>query len=253
LADADRAETPLVAVLSETAARRLLPGREAVGLRLVIQDRLVEVVGVVRDVRANPLTTDSPTFVVYVPIAQWPARTATVVLRVASGDATAQTPALQRAVGSLDPRLAAGEVATMKRVVETTTSPQSATAQMLMVSALIALLMATIGTYGVMAYAVARRTQEIGVRVALGATTGGVTRLVLGGAARLVALGVALGLLGAVALGRSMRAILVDTDPTDPVILAGAAALLGTIALLAGWLPARRAARVNPVTALRSD
>jgi putative ABC transport system permease protein len=214
---------------------------------------VVEVVGVVRDVRANPLTSDSPTFVVYVPIAQWPSRTASVVLRVASGDPAAQTSALQRVIGSLDPRLAAGDVASMRRVVETATSPQSATAQMLLVSALIALLMATIGTYGVMAYAVARRTQEIGVRVALGATTGRVTRLVLGGTARLAALGVALGLLGAVALGHSMQAILVDTNPADPAILAGAAMLLGTIALLAGWLPARRAARVNPVAALRAE
>jgi ABC-type antimicrobial peptide transport system permease subunit len=104
-----------------------------------------------------------------------------------------------------------------------------------------------------MAYTVARRTREIGVRVALGATTGIVVRDVLGGAARLSALGIALGLAGAVVLGRSMQAILVDTDPTDPGILAGAATLLGAMALVAGWLPARRAARVDPVTALRAE
>jgi ABC-type antimicrobial peptide transport system permease subunit len=242
-----------VLVLSDAAARRLLPGREAVGQRLVIGDRVADVVGVVRDVRANPLTSDSPTSVVYVPLSQWPARTASVVLRIDRDDPTEGTAALQRTIARLDSRLAAGDVSTMARVIETVTSPQSATAQVLLASAFIALVMAVVGTYGVMAYTVARRTREIGVRVALGATTGIVVRDVLGGAARLSALGIALGLAGAVVLGRSMQAILVDTDPTDPGILAGAATLLGAMALVAGWLPARRAARVDPVTALRAE
>ena len=251
--DADRADAPLVVILSETAARRFFTPGDAVGRRLILRDRAATVVGVVRDVRGNPLTSNSPTAVVYVPIAQWPSRTASVVLRAPAGDGTALAATLQRVIGRLDARLAAGEVATMRRVMETVTSPQSATAQVLLASAFIALLMAAIGTYGVMAYAVARRTQEIGVRVALGATTGNVVRLVMGSAIRLAALGVGLGLLGSVALGRSMRAILLDTNPADPAILAAAAALLGTIALAAGWFPARRASRVNPVTALRAE
>ena len=251
--NADRANAPLVVVLSETAARQLVPGREPVGRRLVLRDRVATVVGVVRDVRANPLMSSSPTSVVYASMEQWPSRTASVVLRVVAGDASAQTATLQRVIGSLDARLAAGEVSTMKRVVEGVTSPQSATAQMLLASAFIALVMAAVGTYGVMAYTVARRTQEIGVRVALGATSGMVVRLMMGRAARLAGLGVGLGLLGAVALGRSMQAILFDTNPTDPDILVGAGALLGAIALVAGWLPARRATRVNPVTALRGE
>ena len=251
--EADRADAPLALVLSDTAARRLLPGREAVGQRFVIRNRVAEVIGVVRDVRANPLTSDSPTSVVYVPLSQWPARTASVVLRTDRGDLTEQTAVLQRTIARLDSRLAAGDVFTMARVIETVTSPQSATAQVLLASAFIALLMAIVGTYGVMAYTVARRTREIGVRVALGATTGIVMRDVLGSAARLTGIGVALGLAGAVALGRSMQAILVDTDPTDPSILAGAATLLGVMALVAGFLPAHRASRVDPVTALRAE
>ena len=189
----------------------------------------------------------------YAPISQWPVRTASVVLRTATDDPAGQTSALQRDIARLDSRLAAGDVSTMTRVIETVTSPQSATAQMLLASAFIALVMAAVGTYGVMACTVARRTREIGVRVALGATTGGVVRHVMAGAARLAAVGVALGLVGAVGLGQSMQAILVDTNPTDPAILAGAAALLGAIALLAGWLPARRASRVDPVKALRAE
>ena len=252
-AGTDRANAPLVVVLSETAAGRLLPGRDAVGRRLVVRNRTVEVIGVVRDVRANPLTSNSPTSVVYAPLSQWPARSASVVVRTSTDDPLAHTATLQRVVARLDSRLAAGEVATMQRVIETVTSPQSATAQMLLVSALIALVMAAVGTYGVMAYTVARRTREIGVRVALGATTGGVVRLVMGSTARLAATGVILGLAGAIALGWSMQAILVDTDPTDPAILTGAAAMLAGIALVAGWLPARRASRLNPVRALRVE
>ena len=251
--DTDRQDAPPVALLSETAARKFLFGRDAVGRRLVIRGRLVTVVGVVHDVRANPLTSDSPTSVVYVPMAQWPTRAASVVLRTGSSDPTVQTPALQRAIAKQDPRLAAGEIATMRRVVEMVTSPQSATAQMLLAAALIALTMAAVGTYGVMAYVVARRTHEIGLRVALGATTGMVLRLVMGGALRLAAMGVAMGLVGAALLGRSMQAVLVDTNPADPVILAGAAVLLASVGLVAGWLPARRAAGVDPAIALRAD
>lgn len=190
--DADRANGSLVVISSQTAARRLLPGREVVGQRLVIRDRVVEVVGVVRDVRANPLTSASPTSVVYVPLPQWPPRTVSVVLCARAGDAAALTSGLRRTVARLDSRLAAGDVVTMKRAI--VTSPQSATAQMLLTSALIALLMAAIGRYGVMAYNMARRTREIEVRLALGATTAGVVRHVMGSAARQAANGVVLGL-----------------------------------------------------------
>jgi putative ABC transport system permease protein len=253
--DADRQDAPLVALLSETAAGRLLPGHDPVGQRLAVgrEARVVTVIGLVHDVRANPLTSDSPTSVLYVPLSQWPPRTASVVLHTMGGDPAAQTAALQGVIANQDSRLAAGEVATMRRVVEMVTAPQSATAQMLLASAFIALMMAAVGTYGVMAYTVARRTPEIGVRIALGATAGMVVRLVMAGALRLAMAGVALGLVGATLLGRSMRAILVDTNAADPAVLAGAAALLAGIGLLAGWLPALRAARVDPVTALRAD
>jgi putative ABC transport system permease protein len=253
--ESDRQDAPPVIVLSESAARRLLPGRDAVGQRLGVgrDGRLATVIGVVHDVRANPLTSESPASVVYVPMAQWPTRTASVVLHTGSSDPTAQTATLQRVIAIQDSRLAAGEVATMTRVIETVASPQSATAQMLLASAFIALIMAAVGTYGVMAYAVARRTHEIGVRVALGATTGMVVRLVMRGALRMAAVGVAIGLVGAVLLGRSMQAILVDTNSADPAILGAAALLLGAIGLIAGWLPALRATRVDPVRALRTE
>lgn len=247
----DAQERPAVAVLSESAARRFFPNGDALGRRLVTGSRTMEVVGIVRDVRANPLTSLAPLDVVYVPLAQWASRTAYVVLRTGQ-DPDAFVPALQAAVGRVDARLAAGDVSTMERVIEAVTSPQSATAQMLLVSAIIALILAAVGTYGVMSYTVARRTHEIGLRMALGADRGGVIRLVVGGAARLAAAGIGIGALGALALGQGMQAVLFDTSPSDLRVLVGAAALLGTVALAAGYLPARRAAATDPMDALRS-
>jgi putative ABC transport system permease protein len=252
LASTDHPDQPAVAVLSESAARRFFPAGDAIGRRLMQGNRSMEVVGIVRDVRGNPLTADAPLDVVYVPLAQWAARTAYVVVST-RGNPISLAPALQAAVGQLDPRLAAGEVAPMERVVATVTSPQSATAKMLAVSALIALVMAAVGTYGVMSYAVERRTRELGIRAALGATSSGVVRLVVSGAARMALLGVGIGLVGALGLGQGMQAVLFDTSPSDLRVLGAAAALLGVIALVAGYLPARRAASIDPIIALRSE
>jgi predicted permease len=248
----DRQDRPDVAVLSESAARRFFPGVDPVGLRLVRGERSMEIVGIVGDVRGNPLTADAPLDVVYVPLAQWPAHTVYVVVAT-RGVPASVAPALQGAIGQLDPRLAAGEVASMEQVVTTVTAPQSATMQMLAASAIIALVMAAVGTYGVMSYAVARRTRELGIRVALGASRAGVVRLVVRGAARMALAGVGIGLVGALALGRGMEGILVDTSPSDPLVLGAAAILLGAVALLAGYLPARRAASVDPIIALRNE
>ena len=248
----DGQDRPAVAVLSESAARRFFPNGDALGRRLVTGTRAMEVVGTVRDVRANPLTSNLPLDVVYVPLDQWPSRTAYAVLRTAQ-DPASFVPAVQAAVGRVDARLAAGDVSTMERVVETVTSPQAATSQMLLVSAIIALILAAVGTYGVMSYTVARRTHEIGLRMALGADRRAVIGLVVGGAARLAALGIAIGALGALGLGQGMRAILFDTSPSDLGVLVSAAVLLGGIALVAGYLPARRAAGTDPMTAIRTD
>jgi putative ABC transport system permease protein len=141
----------------------------------------------------------------------------------------------------------------MRRVVDAAGSPQSATARTMAASAIIALLMAAIGTYGVMAYTVAQRTHEIGVRVALGAQTADVVRLVLRQASLLVGLGLVLGVGGALAMGVGLKAVLFETNPADPLTIALTALTLAAIAALATWLPARRAARVDPMVALRHD
>ncbi|MBL8985699.1 MAG: ABC transporter permease [Gemmatimonadetes bacterium] len=252
LAPTDRQDQPAVAVVSESAARRFFPAGGSVGRQLVRGNRSVEIVGVVRDVRGNPLTADAPLDVVYLPLAQWPSRTAYLVATTRV-DPTSVTRGVQAAVGRIDSRLAAGEVATMAAVVATVTSPQAATAKLLTASAMIALVLAAVGTYGVMSHAVARRTRELAIRAALGESRAGVLRLVMAGATGMALAGVGLGLVGALALGRGMDAVLFDTSPTDPWVLGGAATLLAAIALIAGYVPARRAASVNPMVALRND
>jgi putative ABC transport system permease protein len=253
LTPADAQERPAVAVLSESAARRFFPNGDAIGRRIVTRDRAMEVVGIVGDVRGNPLSSDSPLDVVYVPLAQWPARSASVVLDVGQQDPSSFVGTLQSAVARVDARLAAGDVSTMERVVATVTSPQSATSKMLLTAAIIALILATVGTYGVMSYSVARRTHEMGVRLALGADPRRVIGLVVGGSARLAMLGIVLGAIGALGLGRLMAAVLFETSPSDFRVLSVAATLLATVALVAGYLPARRAAATNPMSALRQE
>jgi ABC-type antimicrobial peptide transport system permease subunit len=141
----------------------------------------------------------------------------------------------------------------MPRVIAAALSPQSATAQTLAVSALIALIMACVGIYGVMGYSVTQRTQEIGVRVALGATSARVLNLVFGSALKLAAIGIAIGLVGVVAMGRGLQAILVGTKATDPVALSAVALALAMVTVASSYLPARRATKVDPMEALRAE
>jgi len=254
----DGPDAPPVALISDAAARRLWPGESAIGKRLRARaleapgTPWIEIVGVMANVRGNPLVSSDPLPVLYVPSHQWPARTMTLVVRTA-GDPEGLAPAVRREIASMDSRLAAGDVATMQAVVASAVSPQTGTARTMAGAALIALVLAAAGTYGVMAFSTARRTREFGVRIALGAAPSGIVRLVLGQSMRLTAVGVVLGIGGALAMGRGMRAILYDTNAWNPLVISGAALALGTVALLAAWLPARRAARVDPIVALQAE
>ncbi len=249
----DRMGTTPVAVVSEAAARLLWPGEDPVGKRFRPDSGAwIQVVGVVRDVRGNPLMGWDVRNAVYVPTRQRANRILSFVVRTA-GDPAALARPIQQAINRLDSRLAAGDVTPMPRVIATALSPQSATAQMLLVTALVALVMACVGIYGVMSYNVSQRTQEFGVRAALGLSSAGMLRLVIGGALKLAGIGIVLGLAGTIAMGRGLQAILVGTQATDPLALSAVAVVLLAVTIAATWSPARRATRVDPMTALRAE
>jgi putative ABC transport system permease protein len=252
----DDRRNPSVAVVSAAFARRYWPGQDPIGKRIsTLADSmfLTTVVGVVGDVRHNPNTGRAPLApVVYIPVTQVPWSTMTLAVR-AEGDPAAITGDVQRVIGSLDPALAAGSVATLERVLSSSLSPQRITAGMLSVFAGIALLLAVIGIYGVMSYTVSQRTHEIGIRMALGAQQRDVVRRVLRQGVGLAAVGILLGSVGSMGMTRGMTTLLHEVSPTDPLTFTTVAVVLAAVALLGSWLPARRAAAVDPVRALRSD
>jgi putative ABC transport system permease protein len=247
---------PSVAIVSDAFARKYWPGEDALGKRIsVLADSmyLTTVVGVVADVRHNPNVGRALLApVVYVPAAQGPWDTMTLIVRTAASP-LAVTADVQRVIGSLDPALAPGNVQTLERMLWSSLSPQRTTAAMLSVFAGIALLLAVIGIYGVISYSVNQRTHEIGIRMALGAQRADVIRRVVRQGVVLAAFGIAIGTLGSFAMARGMTTLLHEVSPTDPLTFVAVAAILAAVALLGSWLPARRAAAVDPVVALRDS
>jgi ABC-type lipoprotein release transport system permease subunit len=189
---------------------------------------------------------------VYVPFAQWPGRPVELLVR-ARGDGVALIPAVRRAAEEAVPGEPVEQVQTAAAETRARFRPVTLVMQALSALAAFAVGLAALGVYGVVAYAAATRTREIGVRVALGATPRDVLRLFGSQGARLAVLGAALGLAGAAATTRALGAMLFGTDPLDPWVLVTVTAVLALVALVASWLPARRATRVDPVTALRSE
>jgi len=252
----DDAANPSVAVVSDAFARKYWPGENPIGKRISVLATsmfLTTVVGVVGDARHNPNTGREPLApVVYLPLAQGPWSTMTLLVRTV-GDPTAATADVARVISSLDPALAPGDVSTLERTLSSGLSPQRLTAAMLSVFAGIALLLALIGIYGVMSYTVSQRRHEIGIRMALGAQRGDVVRRVLRQGLMLAAIGVAIGSVASLWMGRTMATLLREVSPNDPAAFAAVALILVTAALLGSWLPARRAAAVDPVVALRDS
>jgi putative ABC transport system permease protein len=208
-----------------------------------------EIVGVVGDIRMTSLEAAAGP-AVYVPHAQLAVGVMTFVVRT-DLDPTSLVSGLTAAVRAVDPELPLANVRTMEDVVDATLARPRLVAVLLTVFAVMALVLAGVGVYGVMAYAVTERTHEIGVRMALGATPDSVLRLVIGQAFRLVALGVAVGLVAAVALTRVLTSLLFNTDARDPLTLAGTAMVLMVVAVAAAAVPAVRGTRIAPVQALR--
>ncbi len=259
--DADAANTLPVIIVNETMARKFWPGISAIGRRLTMGGNgiWITVVGVVADIHHRGLDL-LPRPEMYRPHAQFrygganaPAvSTMTWAVRT-SGDPRAAIGYARAAIGAVDPGLGVSDVATMEQVLADSTSDRRL--NMLLFSLLggLAFTLATVGIYGVVAYSVTQRTHEIGVRMAIGAKPADVVRMVLSEGGRLAAAGVAVGSLGAVAGARLIRGLLFDVSATDPLTFAGVAIALLGVALLASYIPARRATRVDPVTALRGE
>jgi putative ABC transport system permease protein len=249
----DNQHAPGVVIINETFARRFFPSQEAIGQRITTgeADKPLEIVGVAGDIKAQSLD-NVPFPALYVPYAQNPRAFMGVVLRTAS-EPTALTGAARDEVMKLDPALPVSNIKTVERMMHEITSPKRIMTAMMGVFAAIALLLAGVGLYAVMAYAVSQRTHEIGVRMALGARARDILALITRQGLKLTLAGLALGIAGAFALTRVMEPLLYGVTPTDPLTFTLISLSLAGAALLACWIPARRATRVDPMIALRCE
>jgi putative ABC transport system permease protein len=263
----EEVENRQVAIVSRAIAERFWPGEDPIGKRIkwglaVSTAPWNTVVGVAGDVVDGKLG-EEPIIHIYVPYAEAPDQLLATpivgllrrmtIAAVGPGDATTLIAPVRGAIAALDAALAVSDVTTMAQVVADASAPQRFSTLVLAAFAGGALLLAAIGLYGVLAFGVAQRTREIGVRLALGASRGEVLGLVVRQGMTLTAIGLAIGIAGALAATRLMTALLYQTQPFDPMTFALVPVLLTAVALLACYLPARRAARVEPVVALRAE
>ena len=258
---ADVAEgAPLVTIVNETLARRVFPGESPLGKRIVCTGRIsmgetgnpCEVIGVARDIPYSTLK-DEPQNAIYMTFLQAPTGRGKMELLVRAGARTQVPAKLKREIAAIDPYLPAFVVRSLATEVDAALMRERVMALMSTVFGGLAALLAAIGLYGVVAYSVGRRTQEIGVRMAMGAQPGRVLRLVLGETISLAALGILCGLPVALVATRLLIGFLYGVKPGDPLVLGASVALLIVTAVVAGLIPARRASRIDPMAALREE
>jgi putative ABC transport system permease protein len=256
ITEQDTQSSPHVAVINETMAKKIFPDEDPIGKRITFGRRdknpdWYEIVGVVGDVKQYSLD-QATTLQTYEPYTQQTFPSMTLVAR-ATGDPAGLTASIRNAVLELDKDQPVSNVSALDKLVSNSVAQQQFSMTLLGVFAAVALALSAVGIYGVLSYAVTQRVHEIGIRMALGAGRRDVLRLVVGQGMRLAAAGVGIGLVGALALTRLMSTMLFGVSATDPLTFGSIALLLVVIALLACWIPARRAARVDPMIALRYE
>src|SRR5215813_247271 len=247
----DNAAAPPVVIINEAAARTYWPNQNPLGKRLIIDGQPTEIIGVTGASRYRSLTEAFRPGML-LPAAQNYFPDLSLHLRSA-GDPASLIESARRELRALDPQLPATNIRTLEEQRRNSLYSERVTALLLSAFGALALLLAALGIYGVMAYAVAQRTREFGIRMALGARAGDVLRLMMSQGARLIGAGVALGLAGAFAATRLIRSFLYQVSYTDPMAFVSAALLLAAVALLACYIPARRATKVDPMVALRCE
>jgi len=253
----DTKDSPRVALINETMAKRIFPDEDPVGKRITFDNRQkqnpewFEIVGIVGDVKQYGLDQVT-TMQTYEPYTQQTFSYMTLVVRTA-GDPTNLSAAIRSEILKLDKEQPATNIKTLNEFFSTSIAQQRFSVVLLAVFAAVALVLAAVGIYGVLSYAVTQRTHEIGIRMALGAGRRDVLRLVVGQGMLLTAIGVVGGLVAAFALTRLMASLLFGVTATDAVTFGSVASVLLVVALLACYIPARRATKVDPLTALRYE
>ena len=240
-----------VVIINESLARREWPGQDPVGRLAVTNDEISQVIGVVADVKETGLE-NNPGAEMYLPITQWGPAGAELVVRTSlPPDALASS--VMKVLRELNPAQPATEFRPIQNLVDHSVSPRKFFMLLVSIFAGLGLFLASLGIYGVISYSVTRQTQEIGIRMALGATRSKVQLSVIGKTLRLALIGILIGGVASFVLSKGIASLLYGTEPTDPATFAAMVVLLGTVALVAGYLPARRASRIDPMIALRTN
>jgi putative ABC transport system permease protein len=253
--DSDTANSPYVMVISNAFVKTYFPNEDAIGKRIVFdgEDKTPhEIIGIVEDVRRNGLDVDVQPEM-YVSYMQKPERRLNLVIRSTQQDASQLTQAARAEVKAFDAKQIIWRAQTLEQLLSTSVAPRRFNMLLLGIFAGVALVLAAVGLYGVMSYSVSWRTQEIGIRMALGASRTDVLRMVVRQGMTMTLIGLALGLIGVFALSRVMVGLLYGVSPTDPLTFTGVSVVLLIVALLACLIPARRATRVDPIVALRTE